>query len=665
MKKVIFIVGLFLLILAGCEKEPSPNDRLNEYVKLWDKSNFEKMYNNYLSTSSKKEFKSEDFVERYPKIYEDLEIRDLKVSFKQLKEDDFKKKDKVSVPINISFNTVAGKVKYEKKVTLEKEEKDKKTNWYIDWSPELILPGLEKGDKIKPVTIDPKRGEIRDRNGSGLAINGQIYQFGIVPEKMAGHEAEVKQKLASLLNMSVSEIDQKLKASWVKPNLFVPIKKVSPENEGLVQKLLDLPGVDKQDTEGRVYPFGAATAHLVGYIGSITAEQLEKEKDKGYTSNSVVGKRGLEQLFEEKLRGTPGEKISIIKPDGTETVVAETEVQNGKNISVTIDGDLQNKIYNEMKDNAGTAAAIHPLTGEVLSLVSTPSFDPNDFAQGISGEEYTKLEKDPLQPLINRFALSYAPGSVIKPITGAIALQNGSLKTTDTKTINGKSWGKGGSWGGYQITRVHETSGPINIQTALMYSDNIFFAQAALDMGADKFVKGLKDFGFNEEIPFTYPLKKSQISSDGTLNREILLADTGYGQGQMLTNILQLATAYTPFLNSGNLLKPYLLLDEKNTGIWKKNIISADNAKSIAGMMRQVVADPRGTGHGANLPNVALAGKTGTAELKSSKNEEGKENGVFVAYDSKKKDLLVAMLIEGVQKGGSKIVVQKVANVFK
>ncbi|KYD05514.1 Cell division protein FtsI [Heyndrickxia sporothermodurans] len=667
MKKLFFAFAMLLFVLAACEKEPSPNDRLNEYVKLWDKNNFNKMYNEYLSSSVKKEFKPEDYVDRYPKVYKDLEISDLKVTYKKLGEDDFKKKEKVSIPLQISFHTMAGNVKYEEKVTLKKEEKDDKSNWYIDWKPSLLLPGLEKGDKIKPVTVSPKRGEIRDRNGSELAVNGEVFQIGVIPEKMDGHDAEVKKQLASLLDMSEKEIDQKLNASWVKPDLFVPIKKIPSTKEDLVQKLYELPGVDKQNAEGRVYPFGKAAAHLVGYVGPITAEELEKHKGKGYTESSVIGKRGLEQVFDEQLRGKAGETISIVKPDGTEKVIAENKVQDGKNISVTIDGDLQTKIYNEMKGNAGTAAAIHPVTGEVLSLVSSPSFDPNDFALGVSSKEYAKLEKDPLQPLINRFALSYAPGSAIKPITGAIALENGTLNTSSTKTINGKTWGKGGSWGDYKITRVHETSGPVNMQTAMIYSDNIFFAQAALDMGGDKFVKGLKNFGFAEEIPFTYPLKKSQVSSDGTLkNDSIMLGDTGYGQGQMLTNILQLATAYTPFINSGNMIKPYLLLDEKKTGLWKEHVISSGTAKSISTMLRQVVADPRGTGHGANLPNRALAGKTGTAELKSSKGEKGKENGVFVAYDSNKKDLLIAILIEGVEKGGgSKLVVQKVANIFK
>ncbi|WP_367593499.1 penicillin-binding transpeptidase domain-containing protein [Heyndrickxia camelliae] len=669
MKKISSIIVMLLLaigLLSACQKDVSPNERLKEYVQLWNKGNFKKMYINYLSSSSKEEYKTADFVDRYPKVYKDLEVDNLKISYKPLKEDDYKKKDKVNIPVQVSFNTFAGPVKYSTKVLLTKEEKDKKSNWYINWNPALILPGLAKGDKIVPTTEDPKRGEIRDRSGQGLAVNGTVYQIGVTPGKMGGNESEVKAQLAKLLGLSVEEIDQKLNASWVKPDLFVPIKKIATNNQSVLEKLYKLPGVDKQNTTGRVYPFGAATAHLIGYIGPISAEELKEESGKGYTANSVIGKRGLEQLYEDRLRGIAGGKITIQKADGTVKVIAQKEVQNGENINITIDAKLQEKIYNQMKGSAGTAAAIQPTTGEVLSLVSSPSFDPNDFVLGMSNSEYNKLEKDPMQPLINRFALSYAPGSSIKPITAAIALQNGTLKPNSTKTINGKSWGKGGSWGDYKVSRVHVENGPVSLSDAMMYSDNIYFAQTALDMGGDKFVKGLKDFGFGEQLPFDYPLKKSQISSDGTLNKEILLADSGYGQGQVQMNILHLADTYTAFINNGNIVKPTIKMNDKNAGVWKENVISPENAKTVASLLRKVVADPRGTGHGADLPNIALAGKTGTAELKSSKKEKGKENGLFVAYDQNKKDVLVAVLIEGVEKGGgSHLVVQKVANIFK
>jgi penicillin-binding protein 3 len=662
----LFVVLLAIMALSACAKVPTPNERLSQYVKLWKNNDFQNMYQNYLSSDAKKDWKPADFVDRYPKIYKGLDVKNLKITYKPVKEADYKKSNKVTVPVNISFDTMAGPIHYTENMVLEKKEVDKNTNWFVDWNPSFILPGLVKGDTIQPATENPERGEILDRNGSKLAANGTVNEIGIVPEQMKGHEKEVEAKLSQLLGVSAAEIDQQVKASWVQPQSFVPIKKLSPDQNKLLPQLVKLPGVNKQAAESRVYPYGKAASHLVGYVGPITAEELAQHKNDGYTASSLIGKRGLEQLYDQQLRGKPGVKIQIVGSDGkVKKVVAEQGVQNGENISVTIDGKLQKKIYGQMQNNAGTSAAINPKTGEVLALVSTPAFDPNAFVLGMSAQDYSKLEKDPLQPLINRFALSYAPGSSMKPITGAIALDTGTLKPSDTKTIIGRSWTKKG-WGNYSVTRVDVNNAPENMETAMMYSDNIFFAQTALDMGADKFIKGLNQFGFGQTVPFDYPLKDSQISSTGTFSSEGQLADSGFGQGQVQTNILHLAVAYTPFIDNGNMIKPHLLLNKEKTSYWKEHIIKPATASEIAGMMRTVVADPRGTGHLANLPGMQLAGKTGTAELKKNKQEiNGKENGVFVAYDQKKPDLLVAMLVEGVQDmGGSHAVVQKVANVF-
>ncbi|MED1203297.1 penicillin-binding transpeptidase domain-containing protein [Heyndrickxia acidicola] len=666
------IVGLAVILLAvmalsACTQVPTPNERLSQYVKLWKNNDFKDMYQGYLSSSATKDTKPADFVDRYPKIYKGLDVKNLKVTYKPVKEADYKKNNKVTIPVTISFDTMAGPIHYTENMVMEKKEVDKQTNWFVDWTPSFILPGLAKGDTIQPVTENPVRGEIMDRNGSKLAANGTVNEIGIVPEQMKGHEKQVETKLSQLLGLPAAEIDQQLKASWVQPQSFVPIKKLSPDQNKLIPQLFKLPGVDKQAAEARVYPLGKAASHLVGYVGPITAEELAAHKNEGYTASSLIGKRGLEQLYDLKLRGKPGEKIEIVASDGkVKNVVAEQKVQNGENIKVTIDGNLQKKIYGQMQNNAGTSAAINPKTGEVLALVSTPAFDPNAFELGMSSQDYSKLQNDPLQPLINRFALSYAPGSSMKPITGAIALDTGTIKPSDTKTIIGRSWTKKG-WGSYSVTRVDVNNAPENMETAMMYSDNIFFAQTALDMGADKFINGLKKFGFGQTIPFDYPLKDSQISSTGTFNSEGQLADSGFGQGQVQLNILHLAVAYTPFIDNGSMIKPHLLLNNEKTSYWKENIIKPATASEIAHMMRTVVIDPRGTGHLANLPGMQIAGKTGTAELKKDKQEKnGKENGVFVAYDQKNPTLLIAMLVEGVQDlGGSHAVVQKVANVFQ
>ncbi|MED4346063.1 penicillin-binding transpeptidase domain-containing protein [Heyndrickxia coagulans] len=668
MRKYVFVVALLLGVfaaLAGCEKTPTPNERLADYVKAWEQEKFAEMYQSYVSASTKKTYAKKEVADRYKKVYRDLNVSDLNISYKPLDKDAYKNKEKVTVPVKISFQTSAGKVAYKDKVALVKEKRDKKENWYVDWKPDLILPHLAKGDTIKVSEQNAVRGEILDRNGKALAKNGSVYQIGVIPEQLKGDKQADMQKAAGLLGMSADEIKQKLDEDWVQPHLFVPLKKVPMEKKDLVKKVTSIPGFSSQTVDARVYPYGKAAAHLTGYIGAITGEELKKLEKKGYTAESVIGKRGLEQLYDQKLRGRAGEKIYIEKQDGSTYTVAEQKVKNGENIKVTIDAELQQKIYNQMKGDAGTAAAIQPKTGDVLALVSTPAFDPNDFISGMSSSTYTKLEKDPGKPLINRFALTYAPGSTIKPVTAAIALDTGTTTAAATKTITGTSWQKSADWGSYKVTRVHANNSPENMEKALVLSDNIFFAQTALDIGADKFAKGLKGFGFGEDIPFAYPLKASQISSTGKFSSDIQLADTGYGQGQMQMNILHLAISYTPFLNSGDELKPNLLVGEK-TKVWK-HAASSKTTGEISGMLRQVVADPSGTAHAANISGAQLAGKTGTAELKKSqKDQNGKENGFFVVYDEKNPNMLVAMLIEDVKhRGGSGLVVNKAVNLFR
>ena len=159
-----------------------------------------------------------------------------------------------------------------------------------------------------------------------------------------------------------------------------------------------------------------------------------------------------------------------------------------------------------------------------------------------------------------------------------------------------------------------------------------------------------------------FPLEPSKT---GSMDTEILLADTGYGQGEMEMNIVHLAATYTPFINKGNLITPTLLLDDEKAKAWKENVISEEQAALINNMLQKVVEDPQGTAHKAKLDGLPLAGKTGTAELKVKQGEKGTENGWFVAYNTENPSLLVAMMIEGIQdKGGSGIVVEKVKNIF-
>ncbi|MEH7111458.1 penicillin-binding transpeptidase domain-containing protein [Neobacillus niacini] len=662
MKKTLGLLVMMMLILvaAGCSKEPMPQDRFATYIKLWNDQKFDQMYE-YLTDGSKEVISKEDFTSRYQKIYDDLQIKDLKVTFKKPGDEEELPKDQDSVTYDFSstMNSIAGPIEFTHKAKLKKQEHDKKNNWYVDWNTTYIFPELKDGDKIAISSTTPKRGQILDRAGNGLAVNGQVYEVGVVPGKMEGQEAPVIAQLASLLKMTPDQINKALNASWVKPDLFVPLKKVSMDDQERIAQLIALEPVQTKKVGARIYPYKEAAAHLTGYVGSITAEELEKLKDKGYTSSDVIGKRGLEEVFDEQLKGKSGVKISIKKPDGSSELLAEKPVEDGPDIKLTIDIDLQASLFAELAGEAGTGAALDPVSGETLALVSSPSFDPNQATLGFSTDEWKQLQDDPQKPMNTRFNKAYAPGSVFKPLTASIGLTNNVITPEQTMDISGLKWQKSASWGNYFVTRVHEAN-PVNLEKAMVYSDNIYFAQTALGIGKDPFTAGLKEFGFEEESDYPFPLETSTI---GKLDKEIALADSGYGQGQIQMSIVHLLQSYTPFVNSGKMIKPSLVLEAAEKT--EKEVVSPEIASTVAGLLRKVVGDAGGTAHGAEIADYPLAGKTGTAEIKQKQGETGTENGFFIAYNTNSPSLMVAMMVENVQgRGGSQIPVKKVKNVF-
>ncbi|MFS0644776.1 penicillin-binding transpeptidase domain-containing protein [Siminovitchia sp. 179-K 8D1 HS] len=663
MKK--WIVMLFVLlagaVMAACNKEPQPEERFAAYVDEWNGQHFDKMYD-YLSADAKEKVSKEDFTNRYKKIYEDLEIKNVKVTFTPPEEVE-EKDGKVQFPFSVKMESIAGKIAFDHKAVLTKEERDDEKNWYVNWDTTFIFPELKEGDKISLAMTPAKRGDIVDKNGIGLAVTGKVSEVGIIPGKMEGKEEEIIKKVADLLKMAPEQIEKELSASWVQPEHFVPLKKIPGDDTKLLEKVTSIPSVDNRSVEARVYPLGEAAAHLIGYVGPITAEELEKA-GSGYRTTDVIGKRGLEQVFEKRLKGENGVQIVIKKEDGSEVVLGEKPVKDGEDVQLTIDAGLQKSVYNELKDEAGTAAALHPLTGETLALVSSPSFDPNVLSLGASKKEWKALQENDKEPLLTRFKAGFAPGSAMKPVTAAVALEAGAIDWNKTYDINGKSWKKDSSWGGYSVTRVTEVNGPVNLEKALILSDNIYFARAALDLGKDKFADGLQSFGFEEDIPsYAYPLEQSKI---GSINSDIALADSAYGQGQIQMNIVHLAASYTPFSNKGNMIQPVLVKGEKAGTVWKEKVMSEQTAADLQKALVKVVEDPKGTARSARIPGYPLAGKTGTAELKAKQGEKGKENGFFVAYNPENPELLVALMVEDVEgRGGSEIAVNKVKKIFE
>ncbi|MCM3761632.1 penicillin-binding transpeptidase domain-containing protein [Alkalihalobacillus oceani] len=643
---------LCLSIFACSKEEQTPEEAFHDFAGYLQQGNYEEMYE-LLTDSAKEAISAKAFIERYEKIYQGIEAKELTINVEQIDEETKRSKNE---PYPLSFTqrmlTRAGEVTTAAVAELVFHDETK--TWKIDWTPGLIFPELAEGDKVRVETLPAKRGELFDRNRSGLAVNGVMYEIGLVPERIESEQETVEQ-LAHVLGLSQQQIKEALQQEWIKPDMFVPLLSIPVEQQETVAQIHDIAGATYREVGARVYPFKQATAHLTGYIGPISAEELEKLNSEGYQAHDQIGKAGLEKIVEPKLRGEDGSVIYIVDQQGNQKAeIARKEAVDGEDIQLTIDAGQQQMIYEQFSNEPGTAVSLNPNTGEVLSLVSSPAYDPNEFIRGLTAEAWQRLNENEAKPLLNRFTQRYAPGSIMKPVTAAIGLAH-NWDSEEEKQISGKQWQKDSSWGNYAITRVNEVN-RVDLTAALVHSDNIYFAQMALELGADAFLSGLNSFGFHEEIPFPYGMAMSTVANNG-ISSDIQLADTAYGQGELLVTPLHLALLYAPFI-TGEMPKPLLYKDERPS-VWKADVIETEDAGKIVADLTAVAAEGVG---GAGT----LAGKTGTTEYKQTQGEAGKENGGFIAFHADNPEQLVLMMIENVEhRGGSSYVVPKVRAILE
>ena len=498
-----------------------------------------------------------------------------------------------------------------------------------------------------------------------MAREGIASSVGVVPGKLGENREESLNRISELLELSAERIEKEMNAGWVRDDTFVPLRTVSKEAFELKEELLEVPGVMITDTAVRFYPFQKKTAQLTGYIQNITAEELEERKGQGYNRNSQIGKAGAERIYEDILRPRDGYSIQIIDSSGdVKSIVLEKPAEDGRDVVLTIDIILQQHLYQELEGDEGCAVAVDPRSGEVLALAGAPAYDPNDLVMGYTSGAWEAINNDETRPLYNRCLSTWVPGSVFKPVTAALGLTNGSLNPDEDMKNEGLSWQKDESWGSYEVTTL--TDYPVkNLENALIYSDNIYFAKAALKIGADQMQESLQGLGFGEELPFEIRMQKSSYSNTDQIETEIQLADSGYGQGQILINPLHLACLYTAFGNGGNVVMPRLSWQSEGAvSYWIPQAFSRETADQVLEGLKKVVNDAHGTGYGACLPDRILAGKTGTAEIKASKDDtSGTELGWFVVFSAEKgeeRPLLIVSMTEDVKdRGGSGYVVKK------
>ena len=636
---VLLIVSVFFVFNQGKSNEQV----VTEYFELLKKKDYKQMYQmlnpKIVYTPTQKYF-----VEKYKEFYEEIDAKNIQIKI-------LDEQDSV-IEYLIYIDTLAGRITYRNKVGVKDEQ--------IQFNKNLIMDGYTDGCKIKITTYNPeKRGRILDRNGKVLAEDGKGYSVGLVKGKLNG-ENDYGQ-IAQYLETDVETLQKKMSASWINDDSFVPIKTVSEatKNDLINKNILGINGVKISTVSIRTYPYDKVASHIVGYVQNVNAEDLKKHKNEGYNSTSVIGRNGIEAAYEEKLKGITSGKIELVdKNDKVIKELCHKEVKmSPQDITLTIDIDLQQSLYNEYQNDKSASVALNPKTGEVLALVSTPSYSNNDFVLGLSTDKWNALNNDVNQPLMSRYKQTYTPGSSMKPITAAIGLETKAIDPD--KDLGAKDkWQKDSSWGNYYVTTLHAPS-PNNLKNAITYSDNVYFARSALNIGKENLFKYYKNLKIGKKVTFELALNKSQYINKNQKVSDQLIADSGYGQGQILINPLQLASIYSAFVNNGSIYQPHIVQGQTKT--WIKNVFSKETTKIIKEDLINAIADENGTGHAIYHDNVILAGKTGTAEIKQSQSDTtGTELGWFTVMTiDEKQPILMTTVVEDVKnRGGSGYVVE-------
>ncbi|OGI28760.1 MAG: penicillin-binding protein 2 [Candidatus Moranbacteria bacterium RIFOXYA12_FULL_44_15] len=553
--------------------------------------------------------------------------------------------------------------------------------FYLDVVKGSHYEEVSRGNRIRSVIIKAPRGNIKDKYGKVLARNVPSIDAIVVPTDLpAGSEEKkvVAGKVAEILNMEAGNVELILESQDKKSLEPVLLKENVSQDQSLIisEKLSELPGINLEKTAIRSYENSFIFAHLVGYDGKITREELAK--NEGYLMTDYIGKSGLEKNYEKELRGIYGKRqVEIDSVGNIKKNLGVINPQPGNDLILSIDEALQKKIYDSLsavleKTETATAAAvaIDPRNGGVLAMVSLPSFDNNNFARGISNDEYKAIMADKNLPLFNRAVSGeYPPGSTLKPAVACAALSEGTISSS---TIIG---GLGGvlrigsfSFGDW---KVH---GPSDVRSAIAESNDIFFYTIGggygniSGLGMDRMKKYNALFGFGRPTGIDLPGESPGFIPDENWKLE-RLGEKWYignsyhaaiGQGYITATPLQLANYTAAIANGGTLYSPKIGNRIKR-GDGSESIISPEIidkgfiSKEVLGIvregMRQAVTD--GTAQTLKDLPIEAAGKTGTAQFGS----EDKTHAWFVSfapYDNP--TIAMVVLAEGGGEGHSSAV---------
>lgn len=532
-----------------------------------------------------------------------------------------------------------------------------------------ILQGSEyrkvsESNRLRVFGVPAPRGIIFDRNGVPLVKNISYFCAALIPGEFDNQRIP---DLARMLKVPEEELSRRLTRKGQSPFTPVRLKEglTFSEVSYIEARKSDFPGLMIEIEVSRQYIYGTAGAHVIGYLGKRNPIQSKDPAFRDVPPEAFIGQWGVEKIFDTSLRGTAGQRIIEVDALGREIrLLKENPPVKGQDLTLSIDIALQKEVEKAFDGKTGALVALKPDTGEVLGLISAPSFDPNKFVKGISSDEWTSLMKDKRLPMLDRAVQSqYPPGSTFKIITAIAGLESGVINEATTATCKGGiSFGKW-HFGCWKKTG-HNT---VSLHRALVESCDVYFYETGRKLGIDRIYDYATRFGLGKETGIVLGSEKKGLIPNTAWKTETkkspwYLGETfvnAIGQGYIAATPLQMAVMMSAVSNGGTVYRPTLIKDEDSV-VLRHAEVKPETLDAIKQHLSGVVNEPGGTGGAARSGMTTIGGKTGTAQVVSLRkdlkylSEKHRDHAWFVAAAPiEKSEIAVAVLVEHGGHGGT------------
>lgn len=546
--------------------------------------------------------------------------------------------------------------------------------WYLQILHGTALATRAELVRTRLFRIPPPRGLIVDRNNKPIAVNKAQLVVSVLPDRLRQSPERIP-LIAQRIGIPSEDLRELVNNPRINPYVPLVVLKGIPYEQAidLIESQYNLPEVEVSLQAMRRYPYGKLYAHLIGYVGQISAEEIKEYSEQQeeptdwltarlYDGTDFVGKNGLEKQYERFLHGKPGGEQVEVTPLGKRVrTLQQFEPEPGERLVISIDTRLQEKAFELLQGHKGALVALDPRTGEVLAMVSQPAFDPNLFVPRIPAQVWRSLIQNPDAPLNNRaIQSSYAPGSTFKPMLALEGLQHGLISTRSTVVC------QGGYRLGTRTFRCWRRHGHTEFYNSIALSCDVFFYQLGQSLGADKIAQTARAFGLGQLTGIDLPHERKGLVPDPAWKRHTFkqpwyggeTLNYSIGQGYLHVTPLQMAVATMGIANRGVIYRPHLMrqiVSEKGEVlktaepevIYRISAHPAHWEAVIEGMVRVV---ERGTAGSARVPGVRVAGKTGSAEFRKG----GKTHAWFIAFaPAEQPRVVVCVMLEEAGGGGA------------